>query len=73
MLRPIAAQPCPEEWGLGSHLRVGCEGKIGFDWLDMETLPTPTAEALGVAGDRTYFPAEEGEQEDDLDLGTAIA
>jgi len=38
MRRPIEEQPCPEEWGLGSHLKLGVSIKVGRNWCeeDME-------------------------------------
>lgn len=32
MTRPIRELPCPPEWGLGSHLSIGVEVKVGTNW-----------------------------------------
>lgn len=32
MQRPIEEQPCPAEWGMGSHLTIGVAAKIGKNW-----------------------------------------
>jgi uracil-DNA glycosylase family 4 len=32
MTRPIEEQPCPPEWGLGSHLQMGVDVKVGRNW-----------------------------------------
>ena len=77
MLRPYEEMPMKPEWGLGAYLTVGVEGKIGDDWEQMEKIPTPTLAGLGlyngVAGDGTYFPAEEHEEEETIELRTAVA
>ena len=36
MTRPIEAQPCPEEWGMGSHLTIGVGIELGRTWSLME-------------------------------------
>src|SRR3972149_3169509 len=38
MQRPILAQPLPAAWGMGSHLTVGVEAKVGRNWMEMETI-----------------------------------
>ncbi len=79
MLRPYEEMPLRPEWNLGAYLTVGVEGKIGDDWEHMEKLPTPTLEALGltnqlgVANDGVYFPADEEDEEDVIELRTAVA
>jgi hypothetical protein len=79
MLRPYEEMPMKPEWGMGAFLTVGVEGKIGDDWAHMTKIPTPTLEALGlsnvigVAGDGTYFPADDAEDEDVIELRTAVA
>jgi hypothetical protein len=77
MLAPIEEMPMRPEWNMGAYLTIGVDAKIGDNWDEMEELPVPTLEALGlsnqvvgVAGDRTYFPAEELEEEDVIELGT---
>lgn len=79
MLRPYEEMPMRPDWQMGAYLTVGVEGKIGDDWEHMDKIPTPTLEALGLhneiglAGDGTYFPAEESEEEDVVELRTAVA
>jgi DNA polymerase I-like protein with 3'-5' exonuclease and polymerase domains len=82
MLRPIEEQPVYPEWGIGPYLTIGVEAKVGKNWEEMEKIPTPLPSALGLdilhyvpetlAGDRTYFPATEEEEEDVLDLGIVV-
>ncbi len=79
MLRPYEEMPLRPEWNLGAHLTVGVEGKIGDNWEEMEKIPTPTLEALGlsnligVASDGVYFPAEDTDDEAVSELRTAVA
>jgi hypothetical protein len=71
MLRPIEEMPIPPEWGYGTHVTIGVEGKMGRSWDQMEKIPTPPGgwkPASAVVGDRTYFPATEAEEEDVMDL-----
>jgi uracil-DNA glycosylase family 4 len=35
MTAPIEEQTCPPEWGLGEHLSIGVEIKIGKNWMEM--------------------------------------
>jgi uracil-DNA glycosylase family 4 len=42
MQRPIVEQPCPEAWGIGSHLRIGIAAKAGDNWQDTEDLTGPS-------------------------------
>jgi DNA polymerase len=67
MQRPIAEQPLPAAWGIGTHLRISVEGKVGRNWLDMEKLPTP----LGARTDTRehYFGVEPQDEEDAADMG----
>ena len=70
MLRPIQEQPCPAEWGIGSHLTIGVAAKVGRNWQAMEDLALPE----GVTEDTVQSPTEPQEQEDWDDLArTAIA
>lgn len=32
MRRPVAALPCPESWGMGTHLSLGVEVRVGRCW-----------------------------------------
>jgi len=77
MLRPIPELPLDwvtpvdkARYGLGSYLSIGCEGKAGSDWKDMQKLPTPTLEELGVSSDVVFFPHEDEDEEDEQSLGT---
>lgn len=83
MLRPIEEQPLPTGWNRGTYLTIGVEAKIGTDWEHMEKIKTPKPMDLGLdvmnyvpddslAFDRTYFPAEEAEEEDVSDLGIVV-
>lgn len=70
MLRPIEEMPIPAEWGMGEFVTIGVEGKMGRSWDKMKTIPDPPGgwQIPTVAGDRTYFPATEAEEEDVMDL-----
>lgn len=80
MLRPIEEQPLPLEWNMGRYLTIGVEGKAGRNWANMETLKTPSLPDLGLdpwaestlAGETTYYPAEEEEEEGVMDLATVV-
>lgn len=83
MLRPIEEQPLDGAWQKGTYLQIGVEAKIGSNWEHMEKVKTPTLPDLGIdplhyvpddslAFDRTYFPAEEAEEEDVSDLGIVV-
>lgn len=64
MQRPVAALPCPPSWGLGAHLTIGVDAKIGDDWGHMQGLALPSLTDLGVAHDTPYTPAEDADEED---------
>ncbi len=77
MLRPIPELPL--DWvgveerarlGLGTSLSIGVEAKQGLDWKGMSSIPCPTLQEVGLAGDATYFPHEEEDQEEAESLGT---
>lgn len=79
MQRPIPELPLAwgsveerQQLGLGDYLSIGVEAKAGMDWGTMETVSVP---ALGVSGDRTTFPVEDDEEnQEDFDaLGTSVA
>lgn len=83
MLRPVEEQPLPPEWGKGPYLTIGVGAKTGTDWGSMQKVKTPKPADLGLdvmhyvppnslAFDRTYFPAEEAEEEDVSDLGIVV-
>ena len=69
MQRPIAQQPVPVDWQMGTHLAIGIGATAGHDWEAMEAIAVPSGEALGVATDRVFFPAEELDEEEVQDLG----
>lgn len=73
MLRPVAEQPLPAEWGMGTHLAIGVEAKAGKNWKDVSKLEIPTfAEALGGhLTEETYFGVEESDEEDAADFRVA--
>jgi DNA polymerase len=67
MRRPIAEQPLPAAWGMGSHLTVGIEAKAGGNWLDVEKITVPGMGELGLT-EETYFGTEEDDEEDASEL-----
>jgi hypothetical protein len=69
MLRPIAEQPLPAAWNMGTHLTVGVDAKAGKNWLDVEGVPLPTWQELGVSNEETYFGVEEDDEEDVQEMG----
>lgn len=77
MMRPVPELPLGwipaaerARLGLGEYLSIGVEAKAGMNWLDMEKLPTPTVQELGVSMDGVYLPAMEEDDEDEVALGT---
>ena len=79
MLRPVEELPLPPEWQRGAYATIGVEAKVGLNWQDVEKVPTPDLAHLGLsndanelAGDRTYWPATEDEEEDLLDLSVGL-
>ena len=36
MRRPVVQLPCPPEWGIGTHLSIGVEVKVGKNWAPRE-------------------------------------
>ena len=36
MERPVPELPLPEEWGMGTHLSIDSDSKVGFRWSEME-------------------------------------
>jgi uracil-DNA glycosylase len=80
MLRPIPElsldwiSPADRtKYGLGRLLTIGVEGKAGSSWAEMEVLPTPTPQELGVSQDGTFFVHEEADEEEEWSLGTSVA
>ena len=62
MQRPVQEQPLPVEWGMGTHLTIPVEVKVGRNWLEMEPIST-----VGVTeGD--YFGVEELDAEDSSEM-----
>lgn len=73
MQMPVEALPCPEEWGLGSHLTIGVDAKMGPSWGEMKSIPVPSLQDLGVANDAPYTPAEDEDEEDVAALEEEVA
>ena len=72
MLRPVPQMPMPAEWEMGEFLSIGVDAKAGAaggSWAEIKGIETPSAQELGVSADRVYFPAEESEEEEEMDLG----
>ena len=73
MQRPVDALPCPAAWGIGAHLTIGVDAKIGLDWGTMASVEVPSLADLGVAADLPPSWDEGSEDEDDqLDLETRV-
>lgn len=72
MQRPVEALPCPEAWGIGPHLTIGVDAKIGPDWGSMEKLALPTWAEIGVSGDTPYTPAEDEDEGEVADWETPM-
>lgn len=72
MQRPVEALPCPAEWGIGTHLAIGVDAKIGDDWGSMVPVGLPSLQDLGVANDVPYSPAEDEDESDVLDLESRL-
>lgn len=83
MLRPVKQLPmtwCDEATraacGLGPYLTIGVDGKQGLDWKDMQKMPSPTLQELGVSPDGIYQPADAGmgygTDQDDEELTDAL-
>lgn len=64
MQRPILEQPLPVEWGMGSHLSIGVDAKVGKNWEQTERVSVPGLRELGIGGDPTFFGEEEMDEED---------
>ncbi len=73
MQMPVEALPCPEDWGLGSHLTIGVDAKLGPSWGEMHGIPVPSLQDLGVANDTPYSPAEDEDEEDVAALEEEVA
>lgn len=73
MQAPVDALPCPIAWGMGPHLTIGVDAKVGVNWGHMEKVKLPSwAEALEtsteVASDTLYTPDDVDQEEDVADL-----
>lgn len=73
MQRPVEALPCPAEWGIGSHLTIGVDAKMGPSWGEMKKVELPSLQDLGVANDTLFTPAEEDDEEDVSQLEMEVA
>lgn len=74
MRTPFWQMPCPEEWGIGSHLRVNVSVKvspIGGSWADCEEIQIPDM-VPATASEILYLPVDEAEYEDVGDLSTRV-
>ena len=69
MRRPIAEQPLPAEWNMGSHLSIGVEAKAGRNWLDTTAVDVPGMAELGLASEADFYGEEEDDMEDVQELG----
>lgn len=63
MTRPIAQLPCPAEWGIGPHLKIGVAVKVGQSWGTMEEIDTGGI-SPGVAYDTRVVESEDEEEEE---------
>lgn len=70
MSLPVAELPNDPAWGLGSHLSIGVDVKVGPSWGEMTSVDTTGL--LGVAGDTVSEAADDEESDDLLDLETAM-
>lgn len=71
MQQPIPQMPCPPEWGMGTHLMVSVDAKVGPNWGAMQKVKLPRwAPVINqeVASDVPYTPAEVDDEEDVTDL-----
>lgn len=68
MCRPIAALPCPEEWGIGSHLRIGVEVMVGRNW-DKKSMEKVKVEGIEIP----TSPWDEQEKEDEARFRAELA
>ncbi|HET9253885.1 MAG TPA: DNA polymerase [Pseudonocardiaceae bacterium] len=70
MRAPCLQMPCPEEWGIGSHIRTNVEVKVspvGGSWAECE--PVPIDDRLPeTAIDATYLPIDEEDLDEVDDL-----
>lgn len=76
MQAPVAALPCPPEWGMGTHLSIDVEAKVGADWAHMEKVALPTygegARVVEVASDTPYTPEDDDAEDDVLALESGL-
>lgn len=69
---PVEALPLPAAWGMGTHLAIGVDAKIGPDWGEMKKLPLPSLAALGVSNDTAPSPSDDEDEDEQLDLQTPL-
>jgi len=62
MTREIPELPCPAEWGIGEHLKIGVAVKVGKSWGSMQDVSFTGIEG-GVASDTGVYESEEDEEE----------
>jgi len=72
MQRPIEALPCPAAWGIGTHLTINVDAKIGPDWGTMKPLEVPSLQDIGVARDLPAVSDEDEDVDDVLDFETRM-
>jgi uracil-DNA glycosylase len=78
MTRPILQQPLPAAWNMGEHLSIGVEAKVsalGGNWAEMSTVDLPVVSVPSLAGDRGFFPIDDGvtdEWDEWMDLGRMV-
>jgi hypothetical protein len=70
MLRPIEQQPLPAAWNMGKYLTVGIEAKAGANWMQVEGIPLPGMQELGLSNEATIWGVEEDDDEDVMELRT---
>lgn len=59
MTLPILSQPCPKAWGIGEHLKIGVETKVGKNWGAMKKVN----KVATLASDIPNFEDEEADEE----------
>jgi hypothetical protein len=67
MTRPIAQMPNPLEWGLGSHLVIDVEAKVGQDWSAMSAWSGEAVEAY------VPYSATAADEEEEVEALSTVA
>lgn len=67
--RPVAEQPLPAAWNMGTHLQVGVEAKAGRNWLGVEKIKIDTQGGMGESVERDVWPIEDEDEDDFGELG----